>query len=694
MHILYRTTVSGLKVKARKTPVPLPRKKHSLNSVTIPTSLNLPDNLDQPSKSKPVPPPKPKSRALTAKSSFHESATSTDPSFSNVASSNTVPTISTADGECDESSGSYSDNLNGHPTYMNLDPLDEKEGKDNNGDSEEVTSGEVTNLGSHERYYNLLPANTDMGSESKSNGGLGSHETYYNLPPGNEKSGSPSSGGGTGTASHERYYNLSPTNEEKSEHTHMASHERYYNLPPANPIAGSSSNTTEPSTEAVQRPTLDMFLGRILQQPTNDIRETCNEGATQDSCSHLESGQTIGDSTLNSSSVCQSPEYYNVPPALGDRGEGEEGEVEAVDDMLSLGEKEDRSEWLKIANKQGENGDARVQNEVGDNVLDTPTYLKILPSSPCQPSMGDRREGLEKATMDEENVRCGDDGNAEVQNVEENLSDKPTYLKILPSSPSHYNNPTQASTQTSTASHTASSSIGGVNTAPSENTEQQSSVMSLRESCGSSESGSPLWGTRQPWSRQNSVVSPLSYEEIHNGDNFPFHSAVPPDPRKQQKAVGFHPIIRKQRGSRKGHRRPSNSDDIFQWPSGHRGGRQRSSKNIVASHLHWVALGDESESEDESDYEWAEIAEALSDTGSDYVYIKPKEFESLGLGLSGIPRSISWSGLNRVNAVAAGPVSKDMSLNLQQSHTINDRPPAPLPAGTPGTHPRCQCGLA
>lgn len=597
-----------------------------------------------------------------------------------MASSNTVRP--TADGECDESSGSYSNNLNGQPTYMNLDPLDEKEEKDSNMDSGEVEGSEVTNLGSHERYYNLLPANTDMESESKSNGGMGSHETYYNLPPGNKESESSPIRGATDTASHERYYNLSPTNAENSAYTQMGSHERYYNFPPANLIAGSSPNATEPSTEVVQRPTLDKLLGRILQQPINDIRETSNEGATQDSCSQLESEsvrQTVGDGTLNCCNVCQSPEYYNVPPTLGGRGEGDERVVEAVDDKfaLSLGEMEDRTEWLNVANGQGENGNARMQNEVGDNILDTPTYLKILPSSPCQPSLKNQSEWLKKA---EENEKGGDDGNAEVQNVEENISDIPTYLEILPS------NPTQASIQISSTSHTASSNIGGVDTAPSENTEQQSSVMSLHESCGSSESGSPLWGTRQPWSRPNSVVSPLAHEEIHNGSNFPFHSSVPSDSRKQQKPIGAYPILRKQRGSRKGHRRPSNNDDVFQWRSDHRGGRRRSSKNTFSSRLHSMA---ESESEDESDYQWAEIEETLSDTGSDYVYAKPQEFESLGLGLSSMPRSVSWCGLNRVNAVAAGLVTKDMSLDLQQSNTINDRPPAPLPASTPGTHPQC-----
>ena len=597
---------------------------------------------------------------------------------------NILRTIPTADGEYDESSGSqnsYSDNLNGQPTYMNLDPLDEKEEKDNNMDSGEVEGSEVTNLGSQERYYNLLPANTDIPSESKSNGGMGSHETYYNLPPENKESESSSIRVATDTASRETYYNLSPTNVDKSAYTQMGSHERYYNLPPANPIVGSSSNTTEPSTEAVQRPTLDEFMGRILQQPINNVRKTCNEGATQDSCSQLESEsvrQTVEDGTLNCSSVCQSPEYYNVPPALGGGGEGDEQGVEAVDDKfeLSLSEMEDRTEWLKRANGQGENGNATVQNEVEDNILDTPTYLKILPSSPCQPSMG---EWLKKA---EQNGKGEDEGNAEVQNVEGNISDKPTYLTILPSGPSH---PTQASIQTST-SHTTSSNIGGVDTAPSEKNGQHSSVTSLHESCGSSESGSPLWGTRQPWSRPNSVMSPLTYEEIHNGNDFPFPSSVPSDSRKQQKAIGAHPIVRKQRGSRKGHRRPSNNDDLFQWPSGYRGGRRRSSKNIFSSCPHWMA---ESESEGESDYEWAEIEETLSDTGSDYVYTKPQEYETLGLGLSGMPRSVSWCGLNRVNAVAAGPVTKDMTLDLQQSNTINDRPPAPLPACTPGTHPHC-----
>lgn len=695
---LCRTTVHAVRVKGRKTPIPLPRKKQSVGSTpthqTPPYSL---DHLDQPPKSKPVPAPRPTTATNIAK--FPESNTSSDPSISNVGSSNIICTLPDVDGECDASSGSqssHSNNLNGQPTYLNLNPLDEKEEEDHNMDiGVAKDSSEVTNLGSHERYYNLLPANTNVEGESQPNGGTESRETYYNLPPANEDSGSSR---GTGTASHE----FSPTSEESSG---IASHERYYNLPPTSLMAGSSSDIT---TEAGQRPTLDEFLGRILQPHRETTSKMSKEKVSQESRFQTteseslgERVETNGDSTLNCSNVCQSPEYYNLPPALGGREEGGEGEQEAVDDMLSFSEREDRTEWLKESNrdrenrKEGNNGNVELQNDVEDNTFDIPTYLKILPSNPRRPvgsveTMEYRSEWLKKAG---ENGKRGDDENVETQIVEDNVSDKPAYLKILPSSPYHPNDPAQAPTQTSKSKLTTSSSIGNANTAPSEKTEQQPSVTSLPDGHGSlsSESGSPLWGTRQPWSRPNSLVSPLAREGRHSGENSPFLPSVLSNSKKRQKSLGSHQIPRKQRGSRKGHRRPSDNDDaVFKWPGGLRGGRRRSSQNIFSSRLHWIHTGDESESEEDSDYEWAEIAEALSDTGSDYVYTKPRDIESLGLDLSGLPRSVSWSGLNQVNAMAAGPDSKDAL--LQSNSSISHRPPAPLPACTPGKHPDCPDG--
>ena len=640
---------AAVKAKVKKTPIPLPRMKYSMHSTAFQNRAHPPDHSGQAPRAKPrpIPPPKPKRRTSVGvtNSNFSNSTASTDSPIScSLVDPDPVYPITPSD--MNGSQSSCGGAVNGRPTYINLD------GEENEGDvKSEIREG----------CENGEDACNGAATENMS------HQSYYNLPP--ER----------GCENGEDICRAATEN----------SHQRYYNLPPER--NGKVSSLVEPSSEVAKSPTLDEFLARILRQrrESRDTSEGYNEsvgeslpptqfpvGRTLSSDSKLLGGvvdvhrENHTRSILNYSNTPQLALYYNVFPLVGARGsiggveggEGErkgaaEGEVDSEEDeMLSLGEKEYRSEWLKREDGgEKEREDMGVGTTVVDNMKDKDfnkpenMYLKILPSTavlPHPPPKPTGRASSMQACVFPRNTATDDHGNAE-QNA---ITDTPP-------------------------------------------TDPHSSITSLPEIVDSPltpEYGSPLWGNRRPWSRQSSMVPPFPPGGRQSRQNSPLAPGIPNSPavpRCWQRSIGSPLIPRKKLGCGKsqaaGSRvRPSAQEEVmFQWPSAHGGGRRSSgriSKDILFSRLPSVPIGVDSGSEGEmdSDYEWLEIGEALSEIGN---VTEPCDLRPLGLERN-LRRSVSCSELAPLD-MSPSPISEEASpLILSVSH----RPPAPLPTCSQG----------
>ena len=583
-------------MKPRKTPIPLPRKKYSLDS-SAKNRFSPSDNQGYMPKAKPrpFPPPKPKSRsANTLGNSNHVGVNSA-----------TSPSSPNSDPDTNCARGSSNEVTIVRPTYMNLSPAD-TDGRNETEIDEEIKGVDDV---PEDIHVNL--------SSSKSCELLA---TRKSTPDG-------------AVAPHERYYNLSSYKSSDclmtSEKSTIVTQQRYYNL------SGKEVTSSLPDPELLsspdQSPTLDDFLARILQRrrDSRDANEECDE-KQGDGVHHRRYTSTRTRST-GSKLVMRSvdrpghantqptPHYYNLANLLGGRGSVEEEEEQSWSeedgelmvretDTLSLsesvGEKEYRSEWLTRVSEVHEELQHLVRMESVDS--NDPPYLQILPSAIHQP---------QKSPIDQ----------------------------------------------------TVSTRTPDVIDAETQSTEPRSSVVSSPSTPGS---GSPLWGTCRPWSRQRSLVSLGGKEDSSNGE-----PVVP---------LRYRPLVPK-RISQKllstARSRATNTERAaFLLHSVRRASKKYKMGPLPSLPLQ---LSSDPKLDIDSDYEWAEVGEVMSDAGSDYHYTEPPDFQPLTLG-SSPKRSASCSDLTPfVDMPNSHTESK--TFESPEHISIGHRPPAPLPTFGQGT---------
>ena len=460
--------------------------------------------------------------------------------------------------------------------------------------------------------------------------------------------------------------------------TEMIAHQRY--CTPPSEVQSTAGNevqhtqtTSSPSGESdsassdnAQSPTLDEFLARILQRrrESKDINQACDNGKTDIlSSTKLTLGRTGKEDprrmmqimgVVGTTNTAPTPHYYNLPPLLRsnavsedyDWSEEDERENEEKKFEESYGEKEFRSAWLR--RRSGVQKDL-IQNQDKDTEsshdVSTPTYLKILP-----------------LTIDS------------------------SHPQTLPTSQASHMN-----------THTVSSSDS--------TTEQGMSIPEENEPSSTPESGSPLWDTPRPWTRLARVVSPLTLDGRENAPDSPTLPNPPSIPQSSRRYT--RRIQRTMHGFNSSYEKhsedvivpavtSSNGEKVFQKLVAVAGDGRRASNAKMTRAIRRRPLGilgplpslpqqsmSDSEHEVESDYEWAEIGEALSDTGSD-IYTQP-DLPSLNVDVKS-RRSASCSEL--VTWLPPSPNDIDSSF-LYLSH----RPPAPLPTPSQGTIALAHCAL-
>ena len=605
--VTHRPMLSGIsseKKKAKKSPMPLPRKKYSLDYTTKRRLMvNDPTNQTPTAKPRPIPPPKPKS--LSAALIFKSSVT---PDTSSATTSSHPPpetskTLATTE--------SISNVNTVQPRYMNLPESDKEE--------EMVTSelGAVDTV-AHPTCYNLPPSTSydtlsdAMNGETSSTDHIASENKYDHLP-------------------------LSKSCDILKENEHdkgynVGTQERYYNLcfsVQDNPI--SSSNTESPKEE--QSPSLDEFLARILQhrRESRDTSQQCEEnpesvlysktalGRTRSNDSNFVKG-VVDISYSHTGTPLTPPSYYNFPHPIvsGEIAVGkEEGWLEneqttedREEDAVSLGEKEYRSEWLRRGSGSKEKAllshdmEKVGQDEENENDYSENTYLKILPSSE-----GDTHHSL-SSPASQPKVEC----TATDEIMDEDFTSKP-------------------------------------------------------------ESGSPLWGTNRIWNsevpsptepqRENSSLPDVAPRKRHGSH------------RRSKKLATFDRNIRK---------RTSTKEAIaLQRPSLKRRGNRKVTVTLGRTGplpLLPTEPASDPEPEVDSDYEWASV---VSETGSDYIYTTPHDFQTLGID-SSMQRSASCSELVPGCGQSSMFFDDDVSSCSQSPDhlSISQRPPAPLPSCSEG----------
>lgn len=436
------------------------------------------------------------------------------------------------------------------------------------------------------------------------------------------------------------------------ESTEIAPHDTYPILPPseAQSTAQSemldtqaTSNVESDSPNSPQSPTMDEFLAHILQRrrESKDINEACDNRK-----------RTPGRLTLSrtwnkdprqmmhimglagTANTAPTPHYYNLPPLLrsnavsDDYDLSEEEEVGGEKMILeeSYGEKEYRSAWLRRQSGANKNLIQKEDEAIDSHDYGTPTYLRILP-----------------LTIDSSHPRS------------------------LPSTETSHMKMHDVATKEFS-------------------TEVGMSIPEESESSSTPESGSPLWGSHRASSRLAVVVSPLTLEGGENDSDNPTLQ----DPSTIPLRIKRHTRTRRVHGFRSSYdkrliglaKTNSSGEKVAVAVAGD--GRRASNAKMLAYKIaiRKRSLGklgplpslpyqnsSDSEQEVESDYEWAEIGEALSDTGSD-IYTKP---DLPPFNIDANPRrSASCSELAHC-------------LPLSSEKSLSQRPPALLPTTSQGT---------
>ena len=660
----------------KKVPIPLPRKKYSFDSATY---HNKPRHSDVAGhtptvKLRPVPPPKPKFLSA-ARMSHSESDSAIKVHDSAAANVESPVAASTPLPE------------RGRPTYANLAPVTAGEGEAEEG----VGQGEG---GAQSAYVNLSPVEAGEGEGNKEGGeeeGKGKGEEKEVGEGVGEEVGEGDGGEEKGRTSSE-----------------VSRKERYYNLPPLSLGKAVAAKVLASEVCDTPSPTLDEFLARILQRR----RESKDSGTVWEEEEEEEEEKGRGGSPLRQavgrlrssdskfrrslerrravkgtrarmngdgdSASGKFPEYYNPLPLREGGGEqkwegggvkGEEkgaGGWEAEEDELISGdfgggEKEYPSEWLRRDDEEGkgEGEEGKGEGEEGK---------------------GEEEVGRRRKEGDDESVVS-----SEVDKVQN------TYIEILPYSPTRPVPPPKPSARPS--SRTSSVSPTTNSTAHNEisetlPTEPQLLVTALplgRDSPSTPDSGSPLWGTRRPWSRQSSSRSSAGARQDWGKCPLPSDpggATSPPIPRRRQGSK-VYPLF--MRSSRSGdlsqysvgrQRAGSREGAMFQFLMGSQGRRGSNRGSFLPKPLTSplpLPLPDRADSDSgeelevDSDYEWAEVGDPPSDADSDFTYTRPWDFEPLE---STLVRSLSCSEL------------RDTPMDEGQPFSISDRPPAPLPSAS------------
>ena len=640
----------------KKVPIPLPRKKYSFDSATY---RNKPRHSDVAGhtptvKLRPVPPPKPKFLS-TARMSQSESDSVIKVHDSTAANVKSPIAASTPLPE------------RGRPTYANLAPVTAGEAEEGVGQGEG---------GAQSAYVNLSPVGEGEGK--------GEEEEVWERV--SEEVGEGEGGEEKGRTSSE-----------------VSRKERYYNLPPLSLGKAVAAKVLASEVCDTPSPTLDEFLARILQRRRKSkdsgavweeeeeeeekgmgggpLRQAVGRLRSSDSKFRrsLERRRAVKGTRAQMNSGGDSasgkfPEYYNLLPLKEGGGEqkwegggvkgeekgaggweAEEGELISGD--FGGGEKEYPSEWLRRDDEEG-----KGEEEIGRR----------------------RKEGEDESVA-----------SSEVDKVQN------TYIEILPYSPTRPVPPPKPSARPS--SRTSSVSPTSNSTAHNEisetlPTEPQPLVTALprgRDSPSTPDSGSPLWGTRRPWSRQSSSRSgagspwPLPPGARQDWGKCPLPSdsggaSSPPIPRRRQGSKVYPLFMRSSRSGdlsqySVGRQRAGSRDGaMFQFLMGSRGRRGSNRGSFLPKPLPSplplpLPLPDRADSDSgeelevDSDYEWAEVGDPPSDADSDFTYTRPWDFEPLE---STLVRSLSCSEL------------RDTPMDEGQPFSISDRPPAPLPSAS------------
>ena len=415
---------------------------------------------------------------------------------------------------------------------------------------------------------------------------------------------------------------LVSTQKEDKGCTDTDTQEKYYN--PAQTTSGTASSKL--SLKEEQSPTLDEFLARILQhrRESKDVSEKCDERVPEkDTYSKSAFSRTrSSDSSIvrkvvdisHSHTDTPPPNYYNLRPLMVTR--------ESVEGEDGVGDWEDKEDALSLGEKE---------------------Y---------------RSEWLRRGSDEKEEGLLKDGKHADQDEQEENSMH--IYLEILPSNEwdSSYSS-SKLPTDPSSKEHTVADS--------------EPIVSSCRESTSTPESGSPLWGTSRTWSRPTEVMSPLTQPDQDNSSVIPTSklrtNGSPPRAQnnhsKSQRQTGFSSSSRKRTSLKRLSLKRRGSSKFF----------MSIGANGPLPPLP-IEPASDPEHEVNSDYEWASVADALSDTESDYIYTKPHDIQPVGQD-SSTRRYASCSELS-----SASPTG--LLKESPKHHSINERPPAPLPIYNPG----------
>ncbi|CAI8021779.1 hypothetical protein GBAR_LOCUS12861 [Geodia barretti] len=616
LNLNHSTSESSLPLKTIKAPIPLPRhKKHSFDS----NQLHTVRTTDKPHPPPPLTKPKPHRRpkpTLGGQSSHGslQSCISITSTSSLPSPHNTEPPV-TEDFKADavDSQAVEKCSTENEPMYVNLTSSPTSNGQEEGQkDMEEDQCGEVI-VGAENRD-SALPASYIL-SPSKSYDEYlaagGNHEAapqYSTVPP-----------------SKSCDILTSPSHTEDGVKQSEAELQRPIELPLGDQVVPSPPD----SPEREGSPTLDDFLAKILKRrrESQDINQECDN----ESNAHQHGRFSLSRTRSSNPRIMmqagahvsspQTPYYYNMPPLMRTKGltvdededeEGDSAEMNGSDERNcsdekkerkvccgeSLTEKEYRSEWLRK----------------GSSVQDW------MPMT--------TKDGNEYS--EDEDLYC-------------------TYLKILPSTAQSLPHPPP-------------------------HTENRHMFPALEEQHSNStpESGSPLWDTHRASSRQSIVPSPLTQG---GAENSPPSSPQVQDPPAFPGGKGIKrssPVFKKKRmcsSRRRSGRRGTLSGGGIKLPvadqtdldgSVHKRRSSRRKSGTGTFRPGPLPSLPGTSVEVDSDYEWAEVDEVLSDTGSDYIYTTPFD-----LGLEYHPRrSASCSELA---PFLTGPAS------------IGQRPPAPLP---------------
>ena len=620
-----RSGATTVPLKPKKVPIPLPQsKKYSLDSSTQLRDSTTGKGAPPRAKSRPHPPPRPKLHGLSSVEDLitHPFLAATH----SVTSTTSLPILDSLDLTSNSTSApaTVRDSSKAEPTYVNL--------PSSASDEQGLEGVKRIKDGDRNRSRREHVQKCNM------NGGDGSDVKYYNIHPSKSYDSSLAEESPVSSAPHEQHLIIQPSNscDMLSSPTEGVTSAKDLLMTDGQGSESKDDQLPFSATKGKESPgedslsSLDEFLAQILQRrrESRDINEVCDNEKREEGKRRMKPslGRVRGNdpqvmmqvgACLGQSGSPQTPHYYNLPPLLRSKGLTVDEDDEEDENLVCAGVPvEKRRSYLSW-------GDSLPEREYRSEWLRR--------GSSVQDWMPMTRTGVGPSEDDD------------------SFS---TYLKILPSTAQSLPHPPQQALAVVSSKERPSSPI----------VEEQYSN-------SASESGSPLWGTHRASSRQSSVPSPLAKgDRLNSPPPSPSGSILqevpcsPPVTRKK-KRLGSHRKTLKQ-GTLSRQRRLSRKDSmVAKWLS-YTGTNAQKAEGGTFRLGPLPSLPKESMDVD-SDYEWAEVGEVLSDTGSDYTYTKPFDFALFGVDFDP-RRSASCSDLGVFSL--AFP-----------TETFGERPPAPLP---------------